>query len=149
VSSAPLEQVLVDFYAAFAETDHARRAGMLARCMTPDAEITWPGDGFKGYAEISRKIDGFHERWAGCRLVLASGWNAYRNVVRVAGAIVDAQGLALAESHSVFELAADGRIAKVWPFWEPLPALPASWPDALSSRWGSQRSHHQPRASTL
>jgi hypothetical protein len=86
---------------------------------------------------ISRKIDGFHQRWAGSRLVLASGWNAYRNIVRVAGAIVDAQGVALAESQSVFELAPDGRIARVWPFWEPLPALPESWPAALSKRWAS------------
>jgi hypothetical protein len=140
VSAAPLEQVLRDFYSAFAEADHARRAALLARCMTPEAEITWPGEGFKGYAEISRKIDGFHQRWAGSRLVLASGWNAYRNIVRVAGAIVDAQGVALAESHSVFELAADGRIAKVWPFWEALPALPESWPAALSRRWAAVRS---------
>jgi SnoaL-like domain len=135
--TAPIEQVLQDFYAAFAETDRARRAELLARCLTPDAEITWPGEGFKGHAEISRKIDGFHQRWAGARLVLTSGWNAYRNIVRVAGAIVDAHGVALAESHSVFELADDGRIARVWPFWEPLPALPDAWPAELSKRWAS------------
>lgn len=134
----PLDQVLQAFYAAFAEPDRARRAELLARCMAPDAEITWPGDGFKGYAEISRKIDGFHQRWAGSRLVLTSGWNRYRNIVRVSGAIVDACGVALAESQSVFELAPDGRIAKVWPFWEPLPTLPPSWPEALSRRWGEQ-----------
>lgn len=134
---APLEQVLRDFYAAFAETDRARRATLLTRCLTPDAEIPWPGDGFKGYAEISRKIDGFHQRWPGTRLVLASGWNAYQNVARVAGAIVDANGVAIAHSNSVFVLAADGRIATVWPFWEALPALPDSWPVALSPRWGS------------
>lgn len=68
--------------------------------------------------------------------MLTSGWNAYRNIVRVAGAIVDAQGVAVAESQSEFELAPDGRIAKVWPFWEPLPALPGPWPEALSRRWG-------------
>lgn len=138
MSTAALEQVLMDFYAAFAETDRVRRLELLERCLTPDAEITWPGDGFKGYAAISRKIDGFHQRWAGSRLVLDSGWNTYRNVVRVAGAIVDAQGVTQATSHSVFELAADGRIARVWPFWEPLPALPASWPAALSRRWSGQ-----------
>jgi hypothetical protein len=136
VSAVPLDAVLQAFYAAFAESDRDRRAELLASCLTPDAEITWPGDGFKGHAEISRKIDGFHQRWAGSRLVPTSGWNSYRNIVRVAGAIVDAQGVALAESQSVFELAPDGRIAKVWPFWEPLPALPDSWPEALSRRWG-------------
>ena len=75
----------------------------------------WPSG---GAPRSRRKIDGFHRRWAGSRLVLASGWNAYRNIVRVAGAIVDAHGVTLAESQSVFELAHDGRIAKVWSFWE-------------------------------
>ena len=46
---------------------------------------------------------------------------------------VGPDGAILASGHSVMELARDGRIARVIPFWEALPPLPDSWPEHLAA----------------
>ena len=119
---------------AFAEAQPAHRVELLARCMSPNAEIWGPKRVFAGYEQISEKIAGFHANWPGCRLVLTSGPNCFLNVARFGKAIVGPDGDALASGHSMMELAEDGRISRVIPFWESLPPLPASWPEHLAVR---------------
>lgn len=119
---------LVPYYEAFAARDRTRRFELLAASMTPDAEIWGPQRVFAGYQEISDKIEGFHRNWPDCRLVLASGLNTFLNAARLSGAIVGSGGAVLALGEAVIELADDGRIRRVIPFWEPLPSLPAGWP---------------------
>ena len=87
---------------------------------------------FAGYRAISQKIATFHDNWPDGRLVLASGLNAFGNVARFANAIVHADGSVGARGRSVMELAADGRIDRVVPFWEALPPVPPSWPRHLA-----------------
>ena len=81
---------------AFAERDPVRRAELLARSLTPNAEIWEPKRVFTGYAEISEKIDGFHKNWPDCRLVLTSGVNHFKNAGHFGKAIVAADGRARA-----------------------------------------------------
>ena len=116
---------------AFVEYDAAARLDLLTRGLTPEAEICGPNRIFKGYAEISEKISGFHKNWPQCRLVIQGGVISFGSCGHVAKAIVDAAGSVLASGHSVVELAPDGRIKKVLAFWGPPPRLPASWPSAL------------------
>ena len=129
--SAILEPLAV-YFEAFAEHDAARRGELLARCLTADAEIWGPKRVFAGYAAISEKIAGFHKNWPECRLVLASGVNTFGNVARFAKAIVNAEGSVVASGQSVLELAPDGRISRVIPFWEALPPTPPLWPRHLA-----------------
>ncbi len=117
---------------AFAEHDPVRRDELLGRCLTADAEIWGPKRVFAGYAAISEKIAGFHKNWPGCRLVLASGVNTFGNVARFAKAIVSPDGSVVASGQSVLELAPDGRISRVIPFWEALPPIPSPWPQHLA-----------------
>lgn len=100
--------------------------------MTPDAQIWGPQRVFAGYQEISEKIEGFHNNWPECRLVLATGLNTFLNVARLGTAIVGTDGAIRAAGHALIELADDGRIQRVIPFWEPLPLLPADWPAHLA-----------------
>ena len=123
---------LKPYLEAFAEHDPVHRIELLTLAMTPDAEIWGPKRVFAGYAEISEKIEGFHRNWPGCRLVLASGIDTFNNAGRFAGAIVGADGQALASGQPVMELAQDGRIRRVLPFWEALPPLPETWPSRLA-----------------
>ena len=123
---------LKPYLEAFAERDPGRRAELLAQGLTPHAEIWGPKRVFAGYAEISEKIEGFHRNWPGCRLVLATGLNSFQNAARFGKAIVGADGTVLASGHSIVELASDGRICKVIPFWDALPPLPVSWPRHLA-----------------
>ena len=123
---------LVVYFEAFAEHDPARRGELLARCLAADAEIWGPKRVFAGYAAISEKIAGFHKNWPGCHLVLASGVNTFGNVARFANAIVSPDGSVVASGQSVLELAPDGRISRVIPFWEALPPVPPLWPQHLT-----------------
>lgn len=131
-SSATLE-ILAIYYEAFAEHDAERREQMLARCLTPDAEIWGHSQVFAGYAAISEKIAGFHSNFPDCRLVLASGLFAFENIVRLGGAIIGPDGSVIARSETVMEFADDGRIHRVVPLWEmELPPLPDGWPSHLA-----------------
>jgi hypothetical protein len=124
---------LAIFYEAFAEHDAERRERMLARCLTPDAEIWGHSRVFAGHAAISEKIAGFHKDFPGCRLVLASGLFVFENIVRKRGAIVAPDGSVIARSQSVMAFAPDGRIHRVVPLWEmELPPLPDGWPEHLA-----------------
>ena len=129
--SAFLEPLEV-YLEAFAEHDPVLRAELLARCLTADAEIWGPKCVFAGHAAISEKIAGFHKNWPNCRLVLASGINTFRNIGRFGNAIVAPDGSVAAIGQSVIELAQDGRIYRVLPFWEALPPIPDSWPRHLA-----------------
>jgi hypothetical protein len=130
-ASAFLEPLAV-YLEAFAEHDPVRRAALLARCLTPEAEIWGPKRVFAGYVEISEKIAGFHKNWPDCRLVLASGINTFLNVGRFGSSIVSPDGSVAASGQAVIELAQDGRISRVLPFWEALPPIPESWPAHLA-----------------
>ena len=132
-------RVLKPYYAAFAEQDQGQRLELLRTAMTPDAEIWGPARVFAGYEQISEKISGFHRNCPGCRLVLDTGLNIFLNSARIGGAIIGPDGVPRATGEAVVELATDGRIQRVLPFWEPLPLLPASWPRELAgpSRQGS------------
>ena len=132
IEPAAFLSALRPYLEAFAERDPDRRLELLARALTPDGEIWGPQRIFAGYAAVSEKIAGFHANWPGCRLVLASGMNAFGNVARFGKAIVRADGTVAARGESVVELADDGRIRRVVPFWEALPPLPADWPPQLA-----------------
>jgi hypothetical protein len=120
------------YFEAFAESDKAQRMVLLSRCLTEDGEIWGPQRLFKGYEAISGKIDAFHARMPGARLVLASGLNTFLNVARFKVAIVNQDGSTRSQGDNFVEMAASGRIHRVFPFWEPVPPIPPSWPRHLS-----------------
>lgn len=121
------------YHEAFAELDPARRGDLLVRCLTEEAQIWGPKRVFAGYAAISEKIEGFHKNWPGARLVLASGLYIFGNLARFAIALVSSDGTVAASGEAVIELAQDGRIFRVIPFWEALPPIPESWPGHLAA----------------
>jgi hypothetical protein len=126
MEASVFESTLKVYHEAFAEEDKAKRIALLQRCMTPDAEIWGPQRLLKGYEAISEKIEGFHKRMRGARLLLASGLNVFESVARFRGAILNGDGTVRTEGEAVVLLAEDGRISKVFPFWEPVPPLPAT-----------------------
>ena len=124
---------LKPYYEAFAETDQRKRLQLLRIAMTEDAEIWGPKRVFAGHEQISEKIAGFHQNWPGCRLVIATGLNVFLNSARIGGAIVGIDGAVRARGDALVELASDGRIQRVIPFWDPLPPLPTAWPRSLAA----------------
>jgi hypothetical protein len=139
MDSSVFESNLTVYFEAFAENDKTHRIALLSRCMTEGGEIWGPQRLFKGYEAISEKIEGFHSRMPGARLVLASGLNIFLNIARFKVAIVNADGSIRSEGDNVIEMAESGRIHRVFPFWEPVPPIPSSWPRhlALADRGGA------------
>ena len=131
MNHSKFEATLKIYFAAFAEKEPSRRLVLLAQCLTEDAQIWGPQKLFKGYQSISAKIEGFHERMPGARLVLASGLYVFQNMAKFAVAIVGADGSIMAKGDAVNEFADDGRIFRVLPFWDALPPLPEGWPGQL------------------
>ena len=129
---AIIEKALKIYFTAFAEQDRSQRFVLLAQCLTEEAEIWGPNRVFKGYESISEKIEGFQARMPGARLVLASGISIFLSNARFAVAIVGADGSIIAKGEAVNEVAEDGRIFRVLPFWEALPPMPESWPIQLT-----------------
>jgi hypothetical protein len=128
MNTAALLATLEIYFEAFAEHDRDRRLELLARCFTADGEIWGPNLRFAGYEAISGKIAAFHRNWPDCRLVLASGLTTFADFARF-GIAFDKKGFVVARGETVIEVAADGRIATVVPFWElKLPTIPESWP---------------------
>ncbi len=125
-------KALQPYYEAFAERDEAERLRLLLLAMTPTSEIWGPKRVFAGYEQISEKITGFHKNLPGCQLVLDSGLNIFLNSARIGCAIVGPDGAIRARGEALVELADDGRIQRVIPFWDPLPPLPVAWPARLS-----------------
>jgi len=123
-----ITETLIMYHEAFAEPDAARRLDLLARSMTPDAEIWGPKRVYAGYEAISGKIKGFHGNWPGCRLGLTTGFNVFLNTAHLGIAILGPDGAVRASGSSVIEFADDGRIKRVLALWEALPPLPANWP---------------------
>ena len=123
---------LIAYHEAFAERDATRRLELLARSMTPNADIWGPKRVFAGYQAISEKIEGFHENWPECRLALTTCFNTFLNTAHLGVAIIGPDGAVRASGSSVIELAGDGRIQRVLPLWEALPPLPAGWPERFA-----------------
>ena len=128
MDSSVFESSLKVLFEAFAENDKSQRMILLSRSMTEDGEIWGPQRLFKGYEAISEKIEGFHARMPGARLVLASGLNTFLNIARFKVAIVNSDGSTKSEGENFIEMAASGHIHRVFPFWEPVPPIPHSWP---------------------
>jgi len=132
MDSSVFENTLKVYFEAFAEDEKSQRMILLSRCMTEDGEIWGPQRLFKGYEAISEKIEGFHARMPGARLVLASGLNTFLNIARFKAAIVNADGSTRSEGDNFIEMAESGRIHRLFPFWEPVPSIPSSWPRHLA-----------------
>ena len=132
MDSSVFESNLKVYFEAFAEGDKAHRMVLLSRCMIEEGEIWGPQRLFKGYEAISEKIEGFHFRMPGARLVLASGLNTFLNIGRFKVAIVNADGSTRSVGENFIEMAESGRIHRVFPFWEPVPVIPSSWPRHLA-----------------
>ncbi len=121
MDSSRFESSLKVYFEAFAENDKPRRLVLLSRCMTEAGEIWGPQRLFKGYEAISEKIEGFHSRMPGARLVLASGLNTFLNIAHFKVAIINGDGSTRAVGDNFIEMAECGRIVRVFPFWEAVP----------------------------
>jgi hypothetical protein len=118
-----VDAVLVDYFAAWNETDAGERERLLRRSLSDGAELVDPLGRWQGVAGISSRIAGYHESAPATRVVPGSGVDAHNDVERYAWRIVDPQGTELMEGLDVITRDSVGRLRRITMFHGPLPSL--------------------------
>ena len=78
------DDVLAAYDAAWNEPDAAKRAQLLARSLTEDAELVEPSGRFQGRESVNERIAGFSERFPGARVTITSGIDEHNGFSRYA-----------------------------------------------------------------
>jgi hypothetical protein len=125
-----VDRVLVDYFAAWNETNANERAELLERSLSEDAELIDPTGRWRGFAGLSERIANYHGAAPGTTVVAASGVDVHNGIERYAWKIVDPSGTELMEGLDVAERDPDGRLQRIVMFHGPLPpAADPSGPD--------------------
>jgi hypothetical protein len=120
-----VDSVLVDYFAAWNETDAKERDDLLRRSLCEDAELIDPTGRWRGVAGLSERIANFHASAPATTVVPASGIDTHNGIERYAWKIVDAGGNDLMEGLDVAERDAAGRLQRIVMFHGVLPPAAA------------------------
>jgi hypothetical protein len=116
-----MDRVLVDYFAAWNETDATERAELLERSVAEDAELIDPTGRWRGVAGLSERIGNYHAAAPGTAVVAASGVDTHNEIERYAWKIVDPSGADVMEGLDVVERDQAGRLQRIVMFHGPLP----------------------------
>jgi hypothetical protein len=121
-----VDSTLVDYFAAWNETNANERRELLAQCLSDDAELIDPTGRWQGAAELSERIGNYHASAPGTMVVPASDIDEHNGIERYAWKIVDPGGNELMEGLDITELDSAGRLQRIVMFHGPLPAASAA-----------------------
>jgi hypothetical protein len=119
---ADVDRILVDYFAAWNETNVDERRQLLQRSVSDDAEVIDPTGRWQGLEGLSERIANYHAAAPGTAVVAASGVDSHNNVERYGWKIVDSSGNEVMEGVDIAERDADGRLQRIVMFHGPLPA---------------------------
>lgn len=117
------KEIFEAYGAAWNEPDEAKRRELLELAWADDGVFQDPRDCAEGREALLALIAGFREAFQGGTIDLTSGIDEHHGLVRFTWAIKDADGKTVLEGIDFGELAADGRIAKIYGFWGPPPSI--------------------------
>ena len=107
-----MDRVLVDYFAAWNETDRERRGDLLRRSVSNDAELIDPAGRWSGADGLCERIANYHAAAPGTTVVPASGIDTHNGIERYAWKIVDRGGTEVMEGLDITERDADGRLQR-------------------------------------
>jgi hypothetical protein len=117
-----VDQTLLDYFAAWNETDADARRRLLQRSVSDDVELIDPTGCWQGFDGLSERIANYHAAAPGTAVMPASGVDAHNSVERYAWKIVDPGGNDLMDGLDITERDADGRLQRILMFHGPIPA---------------------------
>jgi hypothetical protein len=118
-----VDRVLVDYFAAWNETNASERTELLERSIAEDAELIDPTGRWHRIAGLSERIANYHASAPGTTVVAASGVDVHNGIERYAWKIVDPSGAELMEGLDVAERDPAGRLQRIVMFHGPLPPV--------------------------
>ncbi len=118
-------QQIVDSYgASWNETDDAKRRALLEQSFADEATYTDPQSDVSGREALVAHIAGFHQTFAGAKIVATSAVDEHHERFRFTWIMQAADGSTMMEGIDFGELAPDGRIKKIVGFFGPPPLAP-------------------------
>lgn len=121
VMLAAVDRTLLDYFAAWNETNADERQRLLERCVSDDAELIDPTGRWRQVAGLSERIANYHAAAPGTMVAPASGVDVHNGVERYAWKIVDPDGNELMEGLDIAERDNAGRLERIVMFHGPLP----------------------------
>lgn len=116
-----MDRTLLDYFAAWNETNADERRQLLERSVSDDAELIDPTGRWQGVDGLSERIANYHAAAPRTAVVPASGVDEHHAVERYAWKIVDASGNEVMEGLDIAERDAEGRLQRILMFHGPIP----------------------------
>ncbi len=126
-----VEEVVLAYAAAWAETDEGKRRALLEKSWAENGIYTDPTGEAVGREALVHHIEGFHQRFAGHRILCTSGVDGHHGRLRFTWAMVSPEGSRVSEGMDFGEVGSDGRLIRITGFFGPPSPIPSSWPANL------------------
>ena len=127
-----VEDMVLTYAAAWAETDEEKRRILLETCWAEDGIYTDSSGQAVGREALSHRIESFHHQsFPDYRILLTSGVDVRHDRLRFTWTVVSPEGSRVMEGVDFGEVGSDGRLIRItWFFSQPSP-IPSSWPADL------------------
>ena len=110
------------YFAAWNETDAARRGELIEQVWAADGRLIDPPLTGEGYQGISDLIAAAHGQFPGCRFRRVSAVDTHHDQLRVAWELVTPEGAVAVAGTDVGEVDEQGRLVRMVGFFGPIPA---------------------------
>ena len=117
-----MDGTLLEYFAAWNETNADERRRLLQKCVSDDAELIDPTGRWRGFDGLSERIANYQAAAPGTAVMPSSGVDEHNGVERYAWKIVDPSGNELMEGLDVAERGPDGLLQRILMFHGPMPA---------------------------
>ena len=118
-----MDRVLVDYFAAWNETNASERRELLERSIAEDAELIDPRGRWRGIAGLSERIANYQTAAPGTTVMATSGVDVHNGIEHYACKIIDPSGTKLMEGLHVFERDPPALLQRIVMFHGPLPPV--------------------------
>jgi hypothetical protein len=114
---ATTREIVLDYVAAWVETDEGKRRALLAKSWTEDGTYTDPTVEVVGREALVKQIGAIHKQFAGNRIVLTSRVDEHHGRLRFTWAMVNPEGNRVTEGIDFGEIGSDGRLMRITGFF--------------------------------
>ncbi|HLX56923.1 MAG TPA: nuclear transport factor 2 family protein [Ktedonobacteraceae bacterium] len=126
-----VEEMVLTYAAAWAETDEEQRRTLLATCWADNGIYTDSTGQAVGREALSYHIESFRQSFPGYRILLTSGIDTRHDRLRFTWTVVSPEGSRVMEGVDFGEVGPDGRLSRITGFFSRPSPLPSSWPADL------------------
>ncbi len=116
-----MDKTISAYFAAWNETDAAKREQLLRNSIAEDTEIIDPTGRATGVSGFGDRIGRFQQSAPGAKVLPASGVDSHNEFERYAWKITQPDGATIVDGIDVVDVAPDGRLQRVVMFFGPLP----------------------------